>query len=73
MLNKIFKDIRHQSYNYLLCDGFLRKKPKRRDDLPLIVVDNLETKYKVFGEFHNTLWAGHREVWTTYTKIKEYY
>ena len=41
--------------------------------MPLRVVDDLETKHKVLSEFHDTLWAGHRGVWATYTKIKERY
>jgi len=33
-LDKTFKDIRHQSYDYLLRDGFLWKRPKRKDGVP---------------------------------------
>ena len=72
-MDKAFKDIRHQSYGYLLRDGFLWKRAKRADELPLRVVDDFETKIQVLKEFHDALWAGYRGVWTTYTKIKEKY
>jgi len=72
-MDKTFKDIRHQSYGYLLKDGFLWKRPNRGDKVPLRVVGDLDTKTKVLKEFHDTLWAGHRGVWATYTKIKERY
>ena len=72
-LDKTFKDIRHRSYNFLLRDGFLWKRPKRKDGVPLRVVDDTETKNQVLKEFHDTLWAGHRGVWATYHKIKERY
>ena len=72
-MDKTFKDIRHQAYGYLLRDGFLWKRAKRADELPLRVVDDSETKTQVLKEFHDALWAGHRGVWATYTKIKERY
>ena len=72
-LDKTFKDIRHQSYSYLLRDGFLWKRPKRNDGMPLRVVGDVATKNQVLKEFHDTLWAGHRGVWATYHKIKERY
>lgn len=72
-LDKTFKDIRHQSYDYLLRDGFLWKRPKRKDGVPLRVVGDLETKNLLLKEFHDTLWAGHRGIWATYNKIKERY
>ena len=37
------------------------------------MVDDSETKTQVLKEFHDALWAGHRGVWATYTKIKERY
>ena len=70
---KTFKDIRHRSYDFLLRDGLLWKRPKRKDGVPLRVVDDIETKNQVLKEFHDTLWAGHRGVWATYHKIKERY
>jgi len=70
---KAFKDIRHRSYNFILRDGLLWKRPKRKDGVPLRVVDDTETKNQVLKEFHDTLWAGHRGVWATYHKIKERY
>ena len=72
-LDKTFKDIRHQSYDFLLRDGFLWKRPKRKDGVPLRVVDDSETKNQILKEFHDTLWAGHRGIWATYNKIKERY
>ena len=71
--DKVFKGIRHQSYNYILRDSFLWKRPKRKDGVPLRVVDDEETKNRILKEFHDTLWAGHRGVWATYHKIKERY
>jgi hypothetical protein len=71
--DKAFKSIRHQSYNYILRDSFLWKRPKRKDGVPLKVVDDEETKSQILKEFHDTLWAGHRGVWATYHKIKERY
>ena len=72
-MDKAFKDIRHQSYGYLLRDGFLWKRAKWVDELPLRVVDDSEIKTQVLKEFHDALWVGYREVWATYTKIKERY
>jgi hypothetical protein len=37
------------------------------------VAGDSETKTKVLKEFYNTLWIGHRGMWATYTKIKEWY
>jgi Integrase zinc binding domain/RNase H-like domain found in reverse transcriptase/Reverse transcriptase (RNA-dependent DNA polymerase) len=72
-MDKTFKDIRHQSYGYLLRDGFLWKRAKRAGEMPLRVVGDSKTKAQVLEEFHDTLWAGHRGIWATYTKIKERY
>lgn len=36
-MDKIFKNIRHQFYDYLLKDGFLWKTTKRSDKLPIEV------------------------------------
>ena len=72
-MDKTFKDIRHQSYGYLLRDGFLWKRPKRKDGVPLRVIDDTETKNQILKEFHDTSWAGHRGIWATYNKIKERY
>jgi hypothetical protein len=70
-MDKTFKDIRHQSYGYLLRDGFLWKRPKRKDGVPLRVIGDTETENQILKEFHNTSWAGHRGIWATYNKIKE--
>ena len=72
-MDKTFKNIRHQSYGYLLRDGFLWKRTKRVDELPLRVVDDSKTKSQIHKEFHDALWASHRGVWATCTKIKKRY
>jgi hypothetical protein len=72
-MDKTLKNIRHQSYGYLLKDGFLWKRAKKIDEMPLRVVGDPKTKTQVLKEFHDSLWAGHRGVWATYTKIKERY
>ncbi len=72
-MDKTFKDIRHQSYGFFLKDGFLWRRAKKTGEMPLRVVGDSDTKAKVLKEFHDTLWAGHRGVWATYTKIKERY
>lgn len=72
-LNKTFKEIRHISYNYLLRDGLLWKRPKRKDGISLRVVDDAKTKNEVLEEFHDSLWTEHRGIWATYNKIKEQY
>ena len=61
-IDKTFKDIRHQSYGYLLRDGFLWKRPKRKDGVPLRVIGDMETKNQILKEFHDTFWAGHRGI-----------
>jgi hypothetical protein len=68
-MNKTLKDIRHQSYGYLLRDGFLWKRPKRKDGVPLRVIGDTKTKNQILKEFHNTFWAKNRGIWTTYNKI----
>ncbi|KAL3687746.1 hypothetical protein R1sor_014055 [Riccia sorocarpa] len=68
-----FKKIRQKAYGFLLRDGYLWKRPKRRDGDFLRVVDDEDTKLELLKEFHDTLWAGHRGVWATYTKLKERY
>ena len=72
-MDKTFKDIRHQSYGYLLKDAFLWKRPKRNDGVPLRVIGDMETKNQILKKFHDTFWAGHRGIWATYDKIKERY
>ncbi|KAL3680762.1 hypothetical protein R1sor_023718 [Riccia sorocarpa] len=68
-----FKKVRQNAYGFLLRDGYLWKRPKRRDGDFLHVVDDEDTKLELLKEFHETLWAGHRGVWATYTKLKERY
>lgn len=52
--DKTFKDIRHQSYGYLLRDGVLWKLPKRKDGVLLKVIGDGDSKTQILGEFHNT-------------------
>ena len=42
--DKMYKEIRHKAYGHFLKDGYLWKKPKRKDGVPLRVVDDAETK-----------------------------
>jgi len=72
-LDKTLKDIKHQSYDYFLRDGSLWKRPKKKDGVPLRVVDDTKTKSQVLKKFHDSLWGGHKGVWTTYYMIKERY
>jgi hypothetical protein len=53
-MDKTFKDIKHQSSGYLLRDGFLWKRPKRKDGVPLRVIGDTETKNQILKEFHDT-------------------
>lgn len=71
--DKTFKDIRYQSYNYPLKYSFLWKRPKKKDGVPLRVIDDIETKNQILKEFHDILQAWHRGIWATYNKNKERY
>ncbi|KAL3696074.1 hypothetical protein R1sor_010150 [Riccia sorocarpa] len=68
-----FKKIRQKAYGFLLREGYLWKRPKRRDGEFLHVVDDEDTKLELLKECHEALWAGHRGVWATYMKLKERY
>ncbi|KAL3685686.1 hypothetical protein R1sor_003708 [Riccia sorocarpa] len=68
-----FKKIRQKAYGFLLREGYLWKRPKRRDGEFMRVVDDEDTKLELLKECHETLWAGHRGVWATYMKLKERY
>ncbi|KAL3688737.1 hypothetical protein R1sor_015046 [Riccia sorocarpa] len=68
-----FKKIRQKAYGFLLREGYLWKRPKRRDGDFLRVMDDEDTKLELMKEFHDALWAGHRGVWATYMKLKERY
>ncbi|KAL3702497.1 hypothetical protein R1sor_020519 [Riccia sorocarpa] len=68
-----FRGIRQKAYKFLLQDGYLWKRPVRIDGMLLRVVDDQEMKLQLLKEFHESLWAGHRGVWATYTKLKERY
>ncbi|KAL3699107.1 hypothetical protein R1sor_017129 [Riccia sorocarpa] len=68
-----FKKIRQKAYGFLLREGYLWKRPKRRDGEFLRVVDDEDTKLELLKECHEALWAGHRGVWATYMKLKERY
>ncbi|KAL3692893.1 hypothetical protein R1sor_006544 [Riccia sorocarpa] len=68
-----YRRIRRKSYNYLLRDGYLWKRPKRSDGTPLRVVCGIENQRELIKEFHESLWAGHRGIWATFMKLKERY
>ena len=68
-----FKRIRRKAYGYFLRDGYLWKHPKQMGAMPQRVICNKETQAKLMQEFHESLWAGHRGVWATFTKLKEKY
>ncbi|KAL3695501.1 hypothetical protein R1sor_009577 [Riccia sorocarpa] len=68
-----FRRIRQKAYGYFRRDGYLWKRPKRRDGEPVRVVDDEVTKLELLKENHESLWEGHRGVWGTYTKVKERY
>ena len=68
-----FKRIRRKAYGYFLRDGYLWKHPKQMGAMPQRVICNKETQAKLMQEFHESLWARHRGVWATFTKLKEKY
>ncbi|KAL3697011.1 hypothetical protein R1sor_011087 [Riccia sorocarpa] len=68
-----YRKVRKKAYSYMLEDGFLWKRPKRGTGVPLRVVCDRETQLKLITEFHESLWAGHRGIWATYSKLKERY
>ena len=68
-----YKRIRKKAYGYFLKDGHLWKHPKQRRGAPQRVVCGKELQQNIVKEFHESLWAGHRGVWATFTKIKERY
>ncbi|MCO5600924.1 hypothetical protein L7F22_055041 [Adiantum nelumboides] len=68
-----FKRIRKKAYGYFLRDGYLWKHPKQKDATPQRVICTKETQKKLMQEFHESLWAGHRGVWATFSKLEEKY
>ena len=68
-----YRRIQKKAYGYFLKDGHLWKHPKQRRGAPERVICDKETQQKIIKEFHENLWAGHRGVWATFTKIKERY
>jgi hypothetical protein len=71
--DRTFKHIRQKAYGFCLQDGYLWKRPKRKDGVPLRVVGDSTTKATILKEYHDTMWAGHRGIWATFTKLKERY
>ena len=61
---ELFHKIRKKAYKFFLHEGYLWRHPKA-------VVGRREEQHKLIFEFHDTLWAGHRGVWATYSKLKE--
>lgn len=53
--NKAFKKIKHQSYDYVLRNFSLWKSPKKKNGVPLKVVDDPKIKNQLFMEFHDIL------------------
>jgi hypothetical protein len=70
-MDKTFKDIRYQSYDYFLRDGFLWKRPKRNNRVLLRIISDTKTKNQILKKFHDIFWAYHREIWAIYHKIKK--
>ena len=68
-----FKRIRRKAYGYFLRDGYLWKHPKQKGATPQRVICKKETQMKLMQEFHESLWARHRGVWATFSKLKEKY
>ncbi|KAL3696508.1 hypothetical protein R1sor_010584 [Riccia sorocarpa] len=68
-----YRKVRKKAYSYMLEDGYLWKRPKRGTGVPLRVVCGKETQLKLMAEFHESLWAGHRGIWATYSKLNERY
>ena len=68
-----FKKIRKKAYGFFLKEGHLWKHPKKRGDMPKRVINDLPTQQQVIKDLHQSLWAGHRGVWETFSKIKDCY
>ncbi|KAL3686784.1 hypothetical protein R1sor_013093 [Riccia sorocarpa] len=68
-----FKRIRKKAYGYMLEDGYLWKRPKQLGGVPQRIVCDRETQVMLMKEFHESLWAGHRGIWATFTKLKARY
>ena len=66
-----FKRVRRKAYNYLLQDGYLWKCTKQ--EMPQRVICKRQVQLQLIKEFHESLWAGHRGIYATFTKIKERY
>lgn len=68
-----FKRIRKKAYNFLLKEGFLWKRPKKKGHIPLRVIDTQEEKLQILQYCHDMDVAGHKGVHSTYEKVKELY
>ena len=68
-----FEKIRRKSYSFLLKEGFLWRRPKILDGVPLRVVGDDNTKNKILKESHDAEAAGHRGVQGTYDRIRGLY
>ena len=68
---ELFHKIRKKAYKFFLHEGYLWRHPKAVKGIPQRVVGRREEQHKLIFEFHDTLWAGHRGVWATYSKLKE--
>ncbi|KAL3700490.1 hypothetical protein R1sor_018512 [Riccia sorocarpa] len=72
-IDEEYRKVCKRAYSFMLEDGYLWKRPKRETRVPLRVVCDKETQLKLIVEFHESLWAGHRGIWVTYSKLKERY
>lgn len=68
-----FAKIRKKAYGFLLQDGYLWRRPKRPNQIPLRVVGDEDTKIKILQECHDMEVAGHRGVQATYDRIRSLY
>ena len=70
---KQFNEFRRKAFKFFLHEGHLWRHPKKSSGNPLRVICKNEVKRKLISEFHESLWAGHRGIWATFSKIKEKY
>ena len=57
----------------MLKDGYLWRRPKARDQVPLRVLDTEGEKTQVLQEAHDFEASGHRGVQATYDKLRRFY
>ena len=67
------KKIRKKAYGFILKEGFLWKRPKKRGHIPLRVVDTEGEKLQILQQSHDSDMAGHKGVQATYEKVRALY